>query len=153
MTERKHHGFIVHIFQNIFINQNLQAGGELVIRWEEFVKDVFAYLENLSAGSALRGCPFAVMGMELAFQRPEIAKSYLNGLTQFQALFRGVLLQSGLSQPHADVLSERLIAVYQGNLLLGRISQERGYLGCAKESMLQMYKEYRAVYGIASSEE
>ena len=46
-----------------------------------------------------------------------------------------------------------LIAVYQGNLLLGRISQERGYLGCAKESMLQMYKEYRAVYGIASSEE
>lgn len=121
--------------------------------WEEFVKDVFAYLENLSAGSALRGCPFAVMGMELAFQRPEIAKSYLNGLTQFQALFRGVLLQSGLSQPHADVLSGRLIAVYQGNLLLGRISQERGYLGCAKESMLQMYKEYRAVYGIASSEE
>ena len=91
--------------------------------------------------------------MELALQRPEIAKSYMDGLKQFQALFRSVLLQSGLSQPHADALSERLIAVYQGNLLLGRISQECGYLACAKESMLQMYKEYRAVYGIASSEE
>lgn len=121
--------------------------------WEEFVKDVFAYLENLSAGSALRGCPFAVMGMELAFQRPEIAKSYLNGLTQFQALFRGVLLQSGLPQPYADVLSERMVAVYQGNLLLGRISQDHIYLDDTKESMLQMYKEYSAFHGIVPAKE
>lgn len=121
--------------------------------WEDFLNDVFAYLESPSASSVFLGCPFAVMGMELALQKSEIAKNYLEGIKQFQALFCRVLLQSGLPQPHADVLSERMIAVYQGNLLLGRISQNRVYLDTAKESMIQMYKEYSAFCGIAPGKE
>lgn len=121
--------------------------------WKNFLNDVFAYLNSLSANSALLGCPFAVMGMELALQKSEIAKSYLDSLKQFQTLFCRVLMQSGLPQPCADVLSGRMIAVYQGNLLLGRISQDHVYLDAAKESMLQMYKEYSAFYGIVPAKE
>lgn len=121
--------------------------------WENFLNDVFAYLDSLSANSVLLGCPFAVMGMELALQKSEMAKTYLDSLKQFQALFCRVLMQSGLPQPCADVLSGRMIAVYQGNLLLGRISQDHVYLDAAKESMLQVYKEYSAFYGIAPGEE
>lgn len=121
--------------------------------WEDFLNDIFTYLDSLSANSALLGCPFAVMGMELALQRSEIAKGYLEGLKHFQALFCRVLLQSGIPQPHAEALSERMIAVYQGNLLLGRISQDHIYLDIAKESMIHMYQEYRAFYAIALGEE
>ena len=92
------------------------------------------------------GCPFAVMGMKLALHKADIAQFYLDGIKQLQALFHRMLLQSGLSQPHADVLSERLVAVYQGSLILGRLGQDRARLKYAKESMIQIYKEYRAFH-------
>ena len=84
--------------------------------------------------------------METAISRPDVAGSYLDTLKQFQTLFRDVLLQSGLPQPYAELLAERLFAIYQGNLLLGRISNDSAYLERAKRSMIETYREYRAYH-------
>ena len=142
---------VISYYQTALLNK-IQAFAVNRI-WEDFLNDIFTYLDSLSTNLTLLGCPFAVMGMELALQKTEIAKSYLEGLKQFQALLCRVLLQSGFPQPHAEALSERMIAVYQGNLLLGRISQDHIYLDIAKESMIHMYQEYRAFYAIALGEE
>ena len=114
----------------------------------DFLDAVFGFLQDRTDGNSFSGCPFAVMGMETAVSKPEVARSYLDTLKQFQTLFRDVLLRSGLPQPHAALLSERLFAIYQGNLLLGRISNDRAYLERAKHSMLETYKEYRACHTV-----
>lgn len=119
--------------------------------WEAFLNDVFAYLEGQPADSVFCGCPFAVMGMELALQKSDIAKCYLDGIKQLQALFCRVLLQSGFPPIQADTLSERMLAVFQGSLLLVRISQDYTYLVRAKENMVQICKEYRAFYDVPAS--
>ena len=89
--------------------------------------------------------PFRGNGNEIGASKSGYCAN-LDGIKQLQALFHRMLLQSGLSQPHADVLSERLVAVYQGSLILGRIGQDRARLKYAKESMIQIYKEYRAFH-------
>jgi len=116
--------------------------------WDSFVLKLFLHLKERAENSSIWGCPFAVMGMEFAFQKPEAAKIYLDAIKKFGALFRRVLLQSGLSETHADILSERLLALYQGNLLLGRISQDGTFLECAEKDMIQVCREYRTFYGV-----
>lgn len=116
--------------------------------FEEFLDAVFAFLQGRADGNSFFGCPFAVMGMETAVSRPDVAENYLDMLKQFQTLFCDVLLQSGLPQPHAELLAERLFAIYQGNLLLGRISNDSAYLERAKRSMIETYQEYRAYHAV-----
>ncbi len=116
--------------------------------WDSFVVKLCMYLKERAENSSIWGCPFAVMGTEFAIQKPEAAKVYLDAIKKFGVLFRRVLLQSGLPENHAEILSERLLAIYQGNLLLGRISQEGTFLEHTERDMIQMCKEYRMFYGI-----
>lgn len=84
------------------------------------------------------------MGMETALTKPELAKKYMEGISAFQELFEIVLQQSDLPENHAEILSHRLLAVYQGYILLGRISSDIEYLEKAKVALVQIYKEYCA---------
>lgn len=114
----------------------------------DFLDAVFGFLQDRADGNSFSGCPFAVMGMETAVSKPDVARSYQDTLKQFQTLFCDVLLQSGLPQPNAELLAERLFVIYQGNLLLGRIGNDSAYLERAKHSMLETYREYRAYHAV-----
>lgn len=116
--------------------------------WKAFVNAAFDYLLNRTENQAFSGCPLAVMGMETAFYKPEIAARYMDALKQFQKLFYDVLLQSGLPGNHAEILSQRFLAVYQGEILLGRISSDISYLETARKNLVEMYEEYRTFYKI-----
>ena len=63
-------------------------------------------------------------------------------IEKFRGLFRRVLLFSGLEPSHAEALSGRFLSVYQGSVLLGRISGSASYLTEAKNTMIEMYREY-----------
>ena len=67
---------------------------------------------------------------------------------KFENLFCNVLIYSGVPQNHAEILSKRLLSVYQGELLLGRISGDISYLENARKNMIEMYREYRTFRGI-----
>ena len=116
--------------------------------WKTFVNAAFDYLLNRTESQAFSGCPLAVMGMETAFYKPEIAARYMDALKEFQKLFYDVLLQSGLPGNHAEILSQRFLAMYQGEILLGRISSDISYLETARKNLVEMYVEYRAFYKI-----
>lgn len=137
---------VISYYQSVLLEKmrELAAGRD----FEEFLDAVFAFLQGRTDGNSFFGCPFAVIGMETAISRPDVAGSYLDTLKQFQTLFRNVLLQSGLPQPHAELLAKRLFVIYQGNLLLGRIGNDSAYLERAKRSMLETYKEYRAYHAV-----
>ncbi len=63
-------------------------------------------------------------------------------IEKFRGLFRRVLLFSGLEPSHAEALSGRFLSIYQGFVLLGRISGSASYLTEAKNTMIEMYREY-----------
>ena len=108
-------------------------------------------LPKLSArttGRNFAGCPYAVMGMETALSKPAVASVFMEGLKKFEQIFQEVLLYSGLSPDHAKILSQRMLSIYQGYLLLGRISNNTSFLKNARKNMLEMYREYRSYHEI-----
>ena len=129
---------ILEYFQNNSIGKSL----------EDFINEIFDYLLGSTKGQHFAGCPYAVMGMETALSKPDVADAFMNGLKKMEHLFYQVLLYSGLPQDHAEILAERMLSLYQGELLLGRISNDTSYLGEAKTNMIEMYREYRTYHGI-----
>ena len=55
-------------------------------------------------------------------------------------------METALSKP--AVLSRRMLSIYQGYLLLGRINGDLSYLKNAEKNMIEMYREYRSYHGI-----
>ncbi len=116
--------------------------------WESFIEEIFDYLSVRTYGQTFAGCPYAVMGMETALSKPALSSVFMDGLEKFEQIFQKVLLYSGLPQDHAALLSRRMLSIYQGYLLLGRISGDISYLKNARKNMIEMYREYRAFHGI-----
>ena len=116
--------------------------------WESFIEEIFDYLFGRATGQTFAGCPYAVMGMETALSKPAVASVFMEGLKKFEQIFQEVLLYSGLSPDHAKILSQRMLSIYQGYLLLGRISKNTSFLKNARKNMLEMYREYRSYHEI-----
>lgn len=137
---------VTEYYQKILLEQfqNSSQGKD----WESFIEEIFDYLSERTNGQAFAGCPYAVMGMETALSKPTIAAVFMEGLKNFEQIFLEVLLHSGLSQDHAKILSQRMLSIYQGYLLLGRISDDTSYLKNARKNMLETYREYRSFHGI-----
>ena len=83
-----------------------------------------------------------------ALSKPAVASVFMEGLKKFEHIFQEVLLYSGLSPDHAKILSQRMLSIYQGYLLLGRISNNTSFLKNARKNMLEMYREYRSYHEI-----
>ena len=116
--------------------------------WESFIEEIFDYLFGRATGQTFAGCPYAVMGMETALSKPAVASVFMEGLKKFEQIFQEVLLYSGLSPDHAKILSQRMLSIYQGYLLLGRINNNTSFLKNARKNMLEMYREYRSYHEI-----
>lgn len=116
--------------------------------WESFIEEIFDYLFGRTTGQTFAGCPYAVMGMETALSKPAVASVFMEGLKKFEQIFQEVLLYSGLSPDHAKILSQRMLSIYQGYLLLERISNNTFFLKNARKNMLEMYREYRSYHEI-----
>ena len=116
--------------------------------WERFIEEIFDYLFVRTSGQTFAGCPYAVMGMETALSKPAVASVFMEGLKKLEQIFHKVLLYSGLPQDHAAILSRRMLSIYQGYLLLGRINGDLSYLKNAEKNMIEMYREYRSYHGI-----
>ena len=116
--------------------------------WESFIEEIFDYLFGRATGQTFASCPYAVMGMETALSKPAVASVFMEGLNKFEQIFQEVLLYSGLSPDHAKILSQRMLSIYQGYLLLERISNNTFFLKNARKNMLEMYREYRSYHEI-----
>jgi len=110
--------------------------------WETFVSD---FSETMLRGAEQEqhfGCPFAVIGLEIAFTEPEIAVHYAESMSRLKKIFQSVLLRSGLLEENASMLVDRLFATYEGHLLLYRISKDIAALQTMRTDLIGIFKDH-----------
>jgi len=114
--------------------------------WDQFVHALTRRHLNSAAGGEHSGCPFAVMGMELALSEPEIAGLYAAALDEARQIMAEVLERSGLNQADAGELSSTELTLFEGKLLLFRISGDAAHLEAMGREMIQVYEQWRAAH-------
>ena len=114
--------------------------------WEDFVRKFTAAMLRNAAEGTHYGCPFAAVGMETAFSEPGVARHYAGALNEAAELFRRILERSGIPQSHSAALANRLFAIYEGELMLYRVSKDAFYIKQLESHLLGTYEEYRKVH-------
>lgn len=104
--------------------------------WADFIE---AVVSDAMKRKPAYGCPFAVLGMETALEVPDIALKSYESIKQAMAIFEGVLVSSGLPEEKAAVNAERIFAMYEGYLLIYRVSQDRDQLEKLKRDLIDFY--------------
>lgn len=118
----------------------LKDTAELADSWEAFCDAFLCVFEEKLKDKQYYGCPLAVLGMELAFQE-ELAESYWEAMDQVRAIFFQVLQKSGVSGEKLEAAADFALTVYEGNLLLYRISRDQNQLEKMKYQMKQIVRE------------
>jgi len=112
--------------------------------WETFISDLLREMLQSAKSNRHFGCPFAVMGLEIAFSEPDIAVHYADSMKKLQKIFESVLLISGIPAEKVPILANRAFAVYEGHLLLFRISKDIEVLKTMRGDLIGLYKDYIA---------
>lgn len=89
------------------------------------------------------GCPFAVLGMELAFNEPEITAQYFQSLNRLKEIFRDSLVRSGIPQADSEDLSRQIFSLYEGELLMYRVSKDVKYFQYLQKDLLYLFEAYQ----------
>lgn len=111
--------------------------------WEQFVETLMGDIIERAKRKKIFGCPFAVLGMEIAFLEPDIANQYFRPLKNIQDVFETVLKRSGLPDEEALAVAERALAVYEGYLIFYRIDKD-------VEILEKLLRELKGIAGKAN---
>lgn len=106
----------------------LQKIAEESDSWDQFC-DAFpqAFQEKLG-DRRYYGCPLAVVGMEIAFQEPDLARLYGKALEQVKDVLVQTLRATAGDLEHLEETAELCCAIYEGNLVLYRVSKDPNIL-------------------------
>lgn len=122
----------------------LRSASEATDSWPAFCDSFLQALQEDLADKRYYGCPLAVVGTEIAFQEKELAKHYNLAMGEIQKIFEQVLRKDGIAKKAGEAELEELaalcLAVYEGNLVLYRLSKDQGLL-------LRMNRQLKAVVG------
>ncbi len=92
--------------------------------WTEFAEKISENLIERAEKNLSFGCPFATLGAEIAFLEPDIALKYYEPIKNITAIFKEVLLRTGLHEENAEIAAQRAMAIYEGYLLFYRMSKD-----------------------------
>ena len=110
-------------------------------KWPAFITDLIADMIKGAENNMNYGCPFAVLGLEIAFSEPEISTHYYQSMHHLISIFTSVLKFSGVSDEKLDKLSNRAFAIYEGYLLYYRVGKEISALKRMKKDLIELYEE------------
>lgn len=111
-------------------------------KWEDFVADLVGEMLESAKNNRHFGCPFAVMGLDIAFSEPDIAKQCAESMEKSQNIFESVFLFSGIPEAQAAVLADRAFAMYEGSLLQFRVSKNIEKLNRMQDNLIGLYRDY-----------
>ncbi|GFZ32586.1 TetR family transcriptional regulator [Clostridium zeae] len=111
--------------------------------WEAFIKSLS---DTMIAGAEINkhfGCPFAVLGLEIAFSEPDLAEYYTRSMDRLNGIFADVLRFSKVKEDKIPTLANRAFAAYEGYLVYYRLSKDIDTLRRMADDLISIYKDYK----------
>ena len=107
--------------------------------WEHFVRDLTDDMIKGAQSNTYFGCPFAVLGTEIAFTEPDIAEHYSAPLEKLKHIFASVFKFSGVPEDKCAAIACRACAVYEGYLIYFRVSGDINVLSMMAHDLIDIY--------------
>lgn len=96
--------------------------------WASFCDSFLHIYQEELADKQYYGCPLAVVGMEIAFQEEELVKHYHEAMEEVRKIFMQALRKNKIAKEELEELADLCLAIYEGNLVLYRLSKDQGLL-------------------------
>ncbi len=106
----------------------LRSIAETSDSWESFCDSFLRIYREELADKQYYGCPLAVVGMEIAFQEEELVKHYHEAMEEVKEIFMQALRKEGIAEEYLEETAHLCLAVYEGNLVLYRLSKDQSLL-------------------------
>lgn len=114
-------------------------------KWTEFITDLIGEMIKGAENRKHYGCPFAVLGLEIAFSEPDISEYYYNSMKKLIDIFASVFEFSGVPKDDIYILSNRAFAMYEGYLLYYRIGKDINILRMMLRDLIDIYNNFMEV--------
>ena len=106
--------------------------------WTNFVEIFMNQIISNAKKSEYFGCPFGVLGSELAFLEPQLAESFLSPMNGLIHLFADILKFSGMPIDKIEEESNKALALFEGYILYYRVSKETSVLERLKKQLKEI---------------
>lgn len=113
--------------------------------WNEFVTSLIGEMIEGAKSGTHYGCPFAVLGLEIAFSDSELSERYYNSLKKLIDLFTSIFEYSGIPKDKAHILSTRAFAIYEGYLVYYRIGKDINTLRMMLTDLIKVYDDFEVI--------
>lgn len=107
--------------------------------WVEFIFGLITDIKSVASCGKYKGCPLAVLGVEIAFVEPELAQKYGQAMDNVISIFSDILKRSGLNAEESVLVARRSFALYEGYLLYYRITKQIKVFDQLLQDLLALY--------------
>lgn len=114
-------------------------------KWNEFITDLVEVMIRGAEEGKHFGCPFAVLGLEIAFSDDDLSKCYYNSMKKLINLFASIFEYSGVPKEEKYLLANRAFAIYEGYLVYFRLGKDIDTLRMMLKDLIKMYDDYNII--------
>jgi len=91
--------------------------------WKDFISLLVEDMKKMALKGRHHGCPLGVLGIEIAFTEPDLAKKYAESMEKIMVIFSEVLKRSDVPIEQVQDVSRRAFILYQGYLQYYRMTK------------------------------
>ena len=113
--------------------------------WKDFITELIGKMIEGAEQKNHFGCPFAVLGLEIAFSEPDISEYYYNSMKKLIDIFANVFEFSGIPVDKTSIIANRAFAIYEGYLLYYRVGKDVEALRMMLRDLIAIYENYEEV--------
>ena len=113
--------------------------------WKDFITELIGKMIEGAEKKNHYGCPFAVLGLEIAFSEPDISEYYYTSMKKLIDIFAKVFEFSGIPESKTSIIANRAFAIYEGYLLYYRVGKDVEALRMMLRYLIAIYENYEEV--------
>ncbi|MDD7795693.1 TetR/AcrR family transcriptional regulator [Clostridium sp. 'White wine YQ'] len=114
-------------------------------KWDEFITELIQQMISGAEQNKHYGCPFAVLGLEIAFSEPDISEYYNKSIKKLISAFKDIFEFSGIESDASEEIAHKVFAIYEGYLVYYRISKDVDVLKRMLKDLINVYINYKEV--------